>query len=498
MAKADAARFLPATTMSIPVLNLLRKTARALTALQPLPEDASPAAKEAHLVLLRKASKYAYMTGVVVDDLCSAENIDLNLSDTISDDDLVEDETGGSPATVAAAHSAGRNSQPDAREVSPVQMQGPHGASAGSSPAPEKALDDDAEMDVVPEKKSNDEVVNEFASLKPENNQFQVAQERFVLITRFCTSRECLGFGLRHRILNWNLSKGLRNQEDEALARLFTAYHEAADEELTLWFGSLRDQSAKWGGFIERLGLSEVSQERRKRLLDMDKFIDQSAAGDKVLLWVEYVVDTAIAVKWAEDWNAAETNDAWKRSYRDELFEILCQAKIRTLRARFAGKKLEKEEEKERKRFRRQHEKLVTSRNITYKLYRMFGAAVVSEPIFKPVNAAGRPTGRSRSFPATYQLFLSRFRDHLEEVGILEDMVEQSRGNIADFNAAYEEYITLGHDTSADLIVRVVGYVASDDIADWLDIFFYTHKPDLTLGFGNTGIEGDGDGASNA
>jgi len=87
-------------------------------------------------------------------------------------------------------------------------------------------------MDVVPEKKSNDEVGNQFTSVQPDNNQFQIARERFLLITHSCTSRNSLGIGLRRRILNWDVSKGLRHREDEALGRLFIAYHDTEDDEL--------------------------------------------------------------------------------------------------------------------------------------------------------------------------------------------------------------------------------------------------------------------------
>ncbi|KAJ3539026.1 hypothetical protein NMY22_g4923 [Coprinellus aureogranulatus] len=158
----------------------------------------------------------------------------------------------------------------------------------------------------------------------------------------------------------------------------------------------------------------------------------------------------------------AERTKYIDRAFEDEESQALSLIRMKTNH--------HQEETRKKAEFRRRWNSRVNAQNNTFKLYQVFGANVIAEPLFQLVPRGSLPMSGDNLKRLTSHLVTHRVAI-LRDGGLL-DAFRQAYEDISDSDEeASEEYFSTSHENTRRIIFSSVSCVAGSDFAKYVQTF---------------------------
>ncbi|KAJ3539027.1 hypothetical protein NMY22_g4922 [Coprinellus aureogranulatus] len=262
---------------------------------------------------------------------------------------------------------------------------------------------------------------------------------------------------------------------DAAASRLFNLYAMPQEETLDVFLDSQGILNSKWKDILNRCKRADRVKEVPDKLKALTELAVHQDNGSRLIIWVTRVINTILALNAAVEYN--KLAKAEKTKYIARAFEEERAEKLRHLRS---NTNHQKTVARERTQFKKAHNKRVNARNLTFRLYQVFGANVVAEPLLQLVPNGSLPIVGKNLNELTAHLTTHR-EIILREHGLLEGFRNAVNGTSRNDARAAQQYFDACHTNVSALIVQIVAHIAGEGLGKYVETFFARRSEMLGL-----------------
>ncbi|KAJ3523743.1 hypothetical protein NMY22_g11306 [Coprinellus aureogranulatus] len=253
-------------------------------------------------------------------------------------------------------------------------------------------------------------------------------------------------------VLNFREGRAAEKVTDGACSRLFSLYAVPDEARIVTLLNRNGVPETKWSAVL-------------KKCKAADKLAIHHDAGGRLILWVTRIVNTILELKSAIEYNQLRkkekteyVSDAFERENATELELLRAHtdhpAKVKSLKTKYV----------------REYGKKVLARNATFKLYQIFGANVIAEPLFQLVPKGSMPLNGKNLRQLTSHLITHR-QSILVDHGLLDAFREKFEDIPNSDATATQGYFSASHDSTSQLIVSSVKHIAGEELGAYVQAF---------------------------
>ncbi|KAF9461601.1 hypothetical protein BDZ94DRAFT_1310482 [Collybia nuda] len=278
------------------------------------------------------------------------------------------------------------------------------------------------------------------------------------------------------RIMHWDEGNS-ETRENSALTYIWINYDGFIDEYIDTRVLTLLDPDS--ATLLESIENASQKATPLERLCALDVALVNRTTHPGISTWLHSVVSTVANLMWSKEWHDQPRRSGFKKQYLEAVFPLVAAPEIRLINNRYGekSKKSCREIATALRAFKKRQERLVTARNHTWRLYKTFGANVIVEPNFLPVDGF-KPRHRSKTYAAVLDLTCRRYRSKMEGSMEYDEFKQGQRPHFVDEDEAWESYLNQSHETSTLNLVMVFKKCLPAPVANWIQVFLMEHTPE--------------------